>query len=122
MFGIDTDLDAFKIIAFAFPILFIFVFASIFLTLLKVLKQWNINNKQPKISVSAKLITKTTKVIQQKRNNYIIPSPTSYSLTFEVESGECIELHVDGITYGKFIENEIGILTFQGNRFINFDR
>ena len=46
MSGFDTNLDAFKIIAFVFPILFIFIFASIFLTLLKGLKQWNFNNKQ----------------------------------------------------------------------------
>lgn len=122
MFGFDTDLDAFKIIAFVFPILFIFVFAGIFLTLIKVLKQWNYNNTQPEIRVSAKLITKTTKEIQQKRKHYIMPSPTSYSLTFEVESGESIELRVDGLTYRKFIENEIGILTYQGNRFIHFER
>ncbi|MEH6936490.1 DUF2500 domain-containing protein [Bacillus sp. JJ664] len=122
MFGFDTDLDAFKIIAFVFPILFIFVFASIFLTLLKVLKQWNDNNKQPKITVPATLITKSTKVIQHKRNHYIMPNPTSYLLTFEAESGESIELSVDGLTYGKFSENEIGILTFQGNRLIYFER
>ncbi|WP_430510527.1 DUF2500 domain-containing protein [Gottfriedia solisilvae] len=122
MFGFDTDLDAFKIIAFVFPILFIFVFASIFLTLLKVLKQWNYNNKQPKITVPATLITKSTKVIQHKRNQYIMQSPTSYSLTFEVESGESIELSVDGLTYGKFIENETGILTYQGNKLIHFER
>jgi Protein of unknown function (DUF2500) len=122
MFGFDSNLDAFKIIAFVFPILFIFVFAGIFLTLLKVLKQWNFNNKQPKITVSAKLRTKATKVIEQKRNQYIMPSPTSYLLTFEVVSGESIELSVDGLTYGKFNENEIGILTYQGNRFIHFER
>lgn len=122
MLGLHTDLDTFKIIAFVFPILFIFVFAGIFFTLLKSLKQWNFNNKQPKITVSAKLITKTTKDLQQKRKQYIMPSPTYCFLTFEVESGGSIELSVDALTFDKLIEGEIGILTYQGDRFIHFER
>lgn len=122
MSGFDTNLDAFKIIAFVFPILFIFVFASIFLTLLKGLKQWNLNNKQPQLSVSAKLITKRIKFTHQKRHNQIGHNSTSYFITFEVESGERMEFRVDGLIYGKFIENDTGILTYQGTRFIKFER
>lgn len=122
MSGFDTDFDAFKIIAFVFPILFIFVFAGIFLTLLKVLKRWNDNNKQPQLSMSAKLITKRTKFSHQKGHNQIRQSSTSYFLTFEVGSGDRIEFRVDGLIYGKFIENDMGVLTFQGTRFIKFER
>ena len=47
---------------------------------------------------------------------------TSYYATFEVESGDRMELHVPATEYGLLIEGDQGDLTFQGSRFLSFER
>ena len=36
--------------------------------------------------------------------------------------GDCLELAVNGKEYGMLVENDIGELTFQGTRYIEFVR
>jgi hypothetical protein len=43
-------------------------------------------------------------------------------VTFEVESGDRMEFHVAGHEYGMLIEGDTGNLTFQGTRYLGFDR
>lgn len=47
---------------------------------------------------------------------------TTYYATFEVESGDRMELHVPATEYGLLIEGDQGDLTFQGSRFLSFER
>lgn len=47
---------------------------------------------------------------------------TSYFVTFQVESGDRMELHVAGHEYGMLIEGDRGKLTFQGTRYLGFER
>lgn len=47
---------------------------------------------------------------------------TSYYVTFQVESGDRMELHVAGTEYGLLIEGDSGKLTFQGTRYLGFER
>ncbi|PGS55380.1 DUF2500 domain-containing protein [Bacillus sp. AFS041924] len=122
MSGFDTGLDIFKIFAFIFPIIFVLVFAGIFFALIKGLKQWNYNNKQPKLTVPAKIVTKRIDYIKRNDMNQFTHSATHYYVTLEVESGDRIEFQVDGFLYGQLVENDSGKLTFQGTRFINFER
>ena len=49
-------------------------------------------------------------------------SHTTYYVTFEVESGDRIELVVPSSEYGFMVEGDQGKLTFQGTRYISFDR
>ncbi|MFF2877801.1 DUF2500 domain-containing protein [Gottfriedia sp. NPDC057991] len=122
MSGFDAGFDIFKIIAFVFPIIFVFVFAGIFFALVKGLKQWNFNNKQLKLIVTAKIVTKRIDYIQRANTNQFTHSSTHYYVTLEVESGDRIEFQIDGFIYGQLVENDTGKLTFQGTRFINFER
>ncbi|PEJ59536.1 hypothetical protein CN692_04920 [Bacillus sp. AFS002410] len=121
MLSFNSGLDAFKILAFIFPIIFVFVFAGIFFALLKGLKQWNFNNKQPKLTVPAKIATKRIEYIQRNKNQ-LGQSYTHYYVTLEIESGDRIEFQVDGFIYGQLVEKDSGKLTFQGTRFIKFER
>ena len=87
--------------------------------------QWRKNNKSPVLSVAAVVVTKRTDVHHQLdtsngRNNN--SSPTTYYVTFEVESGDRIELKVSGKEYGMLVEQDSGILTFQGTRYLDFER
>ena len=43
-------------------------------------------------------------------------------MTFEVESGDRFELKVPRSEYGLIVEGDQGKLTFQGTRFLNFER
>jgi hypothetical protein len=47
---------------------------------------------------------------------------TSYYVTFQVASGDRMELHVSGREYGILIEGDYGKLTFQGTRYLGFQR
>lgn len=47
---------------------------------------------------------------------------TTYFVTFQVPSGDRMELETQGYEYGLLLENDTGKLTFQGNRFIKFER
>jgi len=76
--------------------------------------EYNKNEKQPVITTDAVLLTKST---QQLGRGF-----SSYHLTFEITSKERISLKVDHQKYALFIEGDKGTLTYQGSRFITFER
>lgn len=45
-----------------------------------------------------------------------------FHVTFQVESGDRMELPVSGREYGMLAEGDIGKLTFQGTRYLSFER
>ncbi len=47
---------------------------------------------------------------------------TSYYVTFQVESGDRMELTVSGSDYGMLVQGDIGKLSFQGTRYLGFER
>jgi hypothetical protein len=47
---------------------------------------------------------------------------THYHVTFEVESGDRMELSMSGSEYGMLAEGDTGRLTFQGTRYLSFER
>ena len=47
---------------------------------------------------------------------------TTYYVTFQVESGDRMEFGVSGTEYGMFAEGDTGRLTFQGTRYLLFER
>lgn len=54
-------------------------------------------------------------------HGYHTTSNTTYYVTFQVESGERIELSVSGSEYGKLSEGDERKLTFQGTRYLQFN-
>lgn len=49
-------------------------------------------------------------------------SSSTYYVTFEVASGDRIELAVNGPEYGLLVNGDYGNLTFQGTRYLGFER
>ena len=47
---------------------------------------------------------------------------TTYYATFQVESGDRMEFSVSGAEYGMLAEGDQGSLTFQGTRYLGFER
>ena len=59
------------------------------------------------------------------------PSPVSYThlttntiyyVTFQTERGDRMEFQVSGTEYGMLAEGDTGRLTFQGTRYLAFER
>lgn len=108
------------------PIIFIIIFGAFIFSAVKGVKQWNYNNKQPVLSVFTKVVSKRTEVsesIHHDANNVAHhSSSTSYYITFQVESGDRMEFAVNGNEYGMLVEGDAGKLTFQGTRYLSFNR
>ena len=77
------------------------------------------NDSQPKLTVPATVISKRTDLY--RRRNMGIGS-TVYFVTFQVQSGDRIELHLSGQEFGLLQEGDRGSLTFRGREFIGFTR
>jgi hypothetical protein len=83
------------------------------------IRQWAKNNNEPELTVPAKIVTKRSDTWGGSGNS---SAHTSYYITFEVQSGDRLELKLDGREYGMLAEHDFGLLTFQGTRFKTFER
>lgn len=102
-----------------FSAMFSIVFVTVILVFLAVaikgLRQWSTNNRSPRLTVEATVVTKRA---HHSRNGE--HSSSSYYVTFQVVSGDRMELRVSGTDYGMMAEGDWGDLTFQGTRFVEF--
>lgn len=121
MMGIGFDFGLFEIMFFIMFGLFFLVFVC---TLLKGLGEWNKNNHSPKLTVPVTVVAKRTNVSRHHHGgkHHHTSTSTTYYVTFQVESGDRMELHLSGSQYGLIVEGDKGLLTFQGTRFLNFER
>lgn len=83
------------------------------------IKTWSKNNNSPQLTIPATVKTKRTKT---SGGHGDASASTWYYVTFEVQSGDRMELPVRGHEFGQLAEDDLGLLTFQGTRFINFER
>ena len=114
----------FEFFSFLFPIFFLFVFGMIVAVFVRGIRQWHINNNSPVLTVEAGVSAKRTEVSTHSNGGDLAmtSSSTSYYLTFQVESGDRMEFAVSGREYGMIAEGDFGRLTFQGTRFLKFER
>ena len=107
-----------------FPIIFVMVFGMIIFQFATGIGTWHKNNQSPRLSVSATIVAKRESITGDLSgtHDYHSTSSTSYYVTFQVESGDRMELPVSGSEYGMLAEGDIGKLTFQGTRYLSFER
>ena len=105
-----------------FPILFLVVLGMILYTIIGNISTWNKNNHSPRLTVPATVVAKRTEVSRHHTDNTMMHTFTTYYATFQVESGDRMELEVDGSDYGMLVEGDIGKLNFQGTRYLGFER
>ncbi len=120
-------------------IIFLLLFGAVFLLvvtvfiviLVKILKQRRVNNNSHRLTVEATVVSRRRDVSNHNSANagditgahgYTTTSSTTYYATFQVESGDRLELAIPGSQYGYLTEGDIGRLTFQGTRFLSFER
>ena len=109
-----------------FPVFFITVFVIVIgtfiVTAVRGVSQWNANNNSPRLSVPASVVTKRTGTTSHRSSNGHRHHHTHYYATFQVESGDRMELSLTGEEYGMLAEGDTGTLTFQGTRYLGFER
>ena len=121
MMGFGFGFGLFEIMFFIMFGLFFLVFVG---TLLKGLGEWNKNNHSPRLTVPVTVVAKRTNVSRRHHGgeHHHTSTSTTYYVTFQVESGDRMELHLSGSQFGLIVEGDKGLLTFQGTRFLNFER
>ena len=107
-----------------FTIMFVLVFAVFIVTAVRGLGQWHKNNNSPRLTVPATVVAKRTNLSHYHNGNDAgqYHNSTTYYATFQVESGDRMELQLAGNEYGLLVEGDKGMLSFQGTRFLGFER
>lgn len=111
-----------------FIILFFVVFG---VTLIRGIKTWSKNNRSPRLTVEATVVAKRQNTDVHHHHNVgdvtgahgmHTSTSTNYYVTFQVASGDRMELHMGGHDYGLLAEGDFGDLSFQGTRYLGFER
>lgn len=110
-----------------FTAVFAFVIGTFIFTAVKGISQWNKNNNSPRLTVPVSVVSKRTDVSRHRSTgaggHHYHHTHTYYYVTFQVaESGDRFELQVDGGEYGMLAQGDVGNLTFQGTRYLSFER
>lgn len=104
--------------------IFIAVFAIFGVAVFRMISQWNRNNHSPRLTVAATVVAKRGHTTHHHHGGDIhhSDSSTTYYATFQFESGDRLELCVPHHQFGYLVEGDRGQLTFQGTRFLGFER
>lgn len=108
-----------------FYLVFFLVFGMIIYTMIKGIAEWGKNNRSPRLSVDAVIVDKrshTTHHHHDHGGHHHTTRSTTYYVTFEVQSGDRMELRVPCDEYGLLVSGDVGVLSFQGTRYLAFER
>lgn len=125
--GFGTSFDSgfgmggFGMFEVIFTLMFFLVFGVFIFIFIKGIGEWNKNNHSPKLTVDATVVTKRNHTSHHHHDNHVSHS-TSYYVTFQVDSGDRMEFHVRSAEYGMLVEGDYGKLSFQGTRYLGFER
>jgi hypothetical protein len=118
----------FTVVPVFIGIIFVLVIGIVIFRMVKGGMEWNSNNHSPILTVNAKVTAKRVAVSNHHHHHsgdmstHHDSSSTTYFATFEVESGDRMELKVPDKEYGMLAEGDLGKLTFQGTRYKGFER
>lgn len=122
-YGYGMGFDSFNAM---FTIVFLLIIGTFIFTAVKGIGQWNKNNNSPRLTVPVTIVSKRTEVTHHHHGgantHHHHHTSTTYYVTFQVESGDRMELHLDGHEYGMLVEGDKGMLSFQGTRYLGFER
>ena len=127
-FGFSNFGTGFNIMGVFVTLMFVVVFGLFIVVAVKGISQWNKNNHSPRLTVPATIVAKRTNVSHHHHHNHggtgmhHTTHSTTYYVTFQVESGDRMELNVADHEFGMLIEGDRGNLTFQGTRYLGFER
>lgn len=112
----------FSIFFLLFIVAFVAILGMILVTFVRELSQRNKNNHSPRLTVEARVVTKRQNISHHHSGDHMSTTSSRYYVTFQVESGDRMELQMTGPEYGMLAEGDRGRLTFQGTRYVSFER
>lgn len=109
-----------------FTLVFVLVIGLFIYAVVQAIARKQKNDASPRLTVLARVVSRRQEVTHHARNMndgvYHTSSTTRYFVTFQVESGDRMELELDGSEFGMLAEGDEGRLSFQGTRFLDFQR
>lgn len=130
VFGVGFSVTA--VVTVITSLLSVSIVIAIVVMIIKSIKK---DNNSPRLAVAATVVSKRTRISQSHRSghthahmdnsyyhSYDSNISTFYYVTFQFESGDRVELCVPCYEYGLLIEGDRGILSFQGSRYLSFER
>lgn len=109
-----------------FTLVFVLVIGLFIYAVVQAILRKQKNDASPRLTVLARVVSRRQEVTHHARNMndgvYHTSSTTRYFVTFQVESGDRLELQLDGSDFGMLAEGDEGRLSFQGTRFLEFQR
>lgn len=114
-----------------FYLIFGIVIVMFIITAVRGIGTWSKNNNSPRLTVEATVVSKRQNTNVHHHHNagdttgahgMHTSTATTYYVTFQVASGDRMELRVGGSEYGVLAEGDFGELTFQGTRYLGFAR
>ncbi len=109
-----------------FTLVFVLVIGLFIYAVVQAIARKQKNDASPRLTVLARVVSRRQEVTHHARNMndgvYHTSSTTRYFVTFQVESGDRMELQLDGSDFGMLAEGDEGRLSFQGTRFLDFQR
>ena len=131
MFGFGSFDRGFNAIGIFGICIFAVVLGIFVFVIVRGIRQWRKNNASPRLTVEARVVSRRadTSISQTPvagdasgAHGFTTSSHTTYYVTFEVESGDRMEFTVPQSKYGYLAEGDFGRLTFQGTRYLGFQR
>ena len=125
-YGSGFGFGGFGMFQVMFTIVFLLCTGTFVVILVKGISEWNKNNHSPRLTVPATIVAKRTNVSRHRHGgangHHHYHTSTTYYVTFQVESGDRMEFHITGQEYGLLVEGDKGNLSFQGTRYLGFER
>jgi len=126
-FGYSSFGAGFGAFGVLFTLMFVLILGVFIVILVKGISTWNRNNHAPRLTVNASVVSKRTDVSRHSHAHAHGAhthhhSSTWYYATFQVDSGDRIEFSVSGPEFGMLAEGDQGSLSFQGTRYLSFER
>lgn len=114
---------SFQLFEIIFFLMFGLVFTVFIVTFVIGISQWSRNNASPRLTVPAQVVSKRANISHHRHGtSHHVSTSHSYYVTFQVDSGDRMELHLPGREFGLLVEGDRGMLTFQGTRYLSFER
>lgn len=114
----------FDMFSMVFSLFFLLVLGIFVFVFIQMFSQWNKNNHSPRLTVDATIVAKRNHISRHHHGTdmHMHHTTSTYYVTFQVDSGDRMELLVPGNQFGLLIEGDHGKLSFQGTRFLSFER
>ena len=118
-----------SLIGVMFPLLNLAIVAVIVVTVVLGVSNWHKKTLSPRLTVEATVVAKRSDTqfhhqhhggVEPASTFHTTNNTTTYSVIFQVESGDRMKFTVSGAQYEQLAEGDEGRLMFQGPRYLDF--